>query len=293
VIEAGVHLITTDLIVPADHVLTINSGATLRFGVGVMLISTSPVHLLGNENSLVILEPSSNDWGGVFVQRAGGDSRWEHAIIRDTTGIELVGQTVTGAVTFNESSLTLRHVVFDGSDAEDALNVILAGIDFEYVTFTRAVSDGFDGDSVVGRISHGRFSKILGDGLDLSASNIDGIDLDFDQIGDKAISVGEASTARLSDIVVTAAGIGIASKDLSRVDVTDADFIDITNFPLASYQKKPEYGPAVLKATNITTDERRTSFVLDDLSELRIDGQLMASADQDLADLFLALNLAN
>jgi hypothetical protein len=291
VIEPGDYSVTTDLIVPEGYTLTINPGVTIRFGTGIVIATTSPIHLHGTEDSPVILEPSNTSWGGVFVQRAEGNSIWQHAIIRDTTGISLPGQTITGAVTFNESSLTLRNVVFDGSQAEDALNVILAGIDFENVTFTRNVSDGFDGDSVVGRIDQGSFFNILGDGVDLSASDVEGRDLVFIGIGDKAISVGEASTARFSNITVDGAGFGIVSKDLSQVDVDGADLKNIIHFPLASYQKKPEYGPAALNAANIDTGSGVTQFVLDEFSELRIERRKMISTEQDLTDLYIAVDL--
>lgn len=292
-IGPGEWIVSSDLVIPAGHVLSVKAGATLRFGQGVKLVSTSPVHLMGSESSPVVLEPLNASWAGVFVQRAGDVSVWRNAIIRNTEGIYEPGRLITGGVTFNESPLTLRNVFFDGSQAEDALNVVLAGIDFEDVLIAHTVSDGFDGDAVIGRIDRTEFLNIGGDGLDVSASEITGSHLNFAQIGDKAISIGEVSKAQFSDISVVGAGIGIASKDMSYVEIKGADFEDIAHFALASYQKKPEYGPAILRADDIRHEGLSGRYAAEEASEIRVDGRVITTSELDVDQLYAAGILGN
>ena len=292
-IGAGDWNVNSDLVIPEDQVLIINAGATLRFGEEIKLVSSAPVHLLGNEDSPVILEPIGTSWAGVFVQRAGDVSIWRHAVVRDTRGIYEPGRLVTGGITFNESPLTLRNVVFDGSQAEDELNVVLAGIDFEDVMFSGTVSDGFDGDAVIGRLDRVKFADIGGDGLDVSASDIVGSRLEFTRIADKAISIGEASKAEFVTVSVLEAGIGVASKDLSYVTIEDADFANITHFALASYQKKPEYGPSALQANNVRYDQGNGEFAVEGTSELIVEGLVIDASDLNVDELYVAGILGN
>jgi len=278
--------VLSDLIVPDGHVLEIESGTTLRFGSGVRLITGAPIHLRGQESDPVILEPLHYSWGGVFVQRADDISNWQHALVRGIRSNEKLGSAVTGAVTFNESDLKLKHVTFEGNQTEDALNVILAGIDFEDVVFSNTISDGFDGDAVIGRIERASFLNIGGDGIDVSASELVGTELVFVQIKDKAVSVGEASRVELADVLVKGAGIGIASKDLSFVTVEGADFEEIANFALASYQKKPEYGPSTMKAYISESENATERFVAEGDSVLWVNWKLLESEALDVERLY-------
>jgi len=278
--------VVSDLIVPDGHVLVIESGTTLRFGTGVNLLTTSPIHLRGEESAPVILEPAHSSWGGVFVQRADDVSIWQHALIRGISIKNEPGRLVTGAITFNESDLKLEHVTFEGTQTEDALNVILAGIDFEDVIFSNAISDGFDGDAVTGRIERASFLNIGGDGIDVSSSDLVAAELMFVQIKDKAISAGEASKVELTDVFVKGAGIGIASKDLSFVTVERADFEEIAHFALASYQKKPEYGPASLNAIFSESEKFLERFVVEGDSVLWVNGKRLESEELDVERLY-------
>ena len=66
-----------------------------------------------------------------------------------------------------------------------------------------------------------------------------------DGAGDKAISVGEKSYMKITNLEIRNASIGIASKDMSTVE-TKGISIDSTKLAFTAFQKKPEYGPASL-----------------------------------------------
>ena len=220
------------------------------------------------------------------MQRSGASSSWRHTIVRNTTGFQIPGRAITGGVTFNESPLILRDVLFEGSTAEDALNVILASIDFDDVRFSGTASDAFDGDAVTGRISDTGFIGIAGDGVDFSASDVVGSNLTFFDIGDKAVSAGEGSSVQISNLTVDTASIGVASKDMSGVEITGGRFDNIRNYTFASYQKKSEYGPATLTASSTTIAPGSLAMLVEQGSELNVNGSKIETQAVDIADLY-------
>ena len=82
------------------------------------------------------------------------------------------------------------------------------------------------------------------------------------------------------------AGIGIASKDLSFVTVERADFEEIAHFALASYQKKPEYGPASLNAIFSESEKFLERFVVEGDSVLWVNGKRLESEELDVERLY-------
>ncbi len=123
-------------------------------------------------------------------------------------------------------------------------------------------ADRLAGQHVLG---HGRLAG--GDGLgggdavDTSGSKVEISGVRFHKISDKAISVGEASSVGVHDVVIDDTGTGLASKDrsklrASRVTITGARFAALT-----AYTKKPEYGGAVIIADDITIDGNQRNLV--------------------------------
>jgi len=282
----GVWDVTGDLVLPDAVGLSITAGTTLRFERGGALIGSGPLVFEGTAEEPVVLEPQAESWEGILMQRSGASSSWRHTIVRNTTGFQIPGRAITGGVTFNESPLILRDVLFEGSTAEDALNVILASIDFDDVRFSGTASDAFDGDAVTGRISDTGFIGIAGDGVDFSASDVVGSNLTFFDIGDKAVSAGEGSSVQISNLTVDTASIGVASKDMSGVEITGGRFDNIRNYTFASYQKKSEYGPATLTASSTTIAPGSLAMLVEQGSELNVNGSKIETQAVDIADLY-------
>ena len=83
----------------------------------------------------------------------------------------------------------------------------------------------------------------------MSGSEIEGRDLNFAFIGDKAVSVGERSTVRVQNVHVAEARIGIVSKDGSALTVTGYEATQTRLYAGMAFIKKPMYGPAELIVT--------------------------------------------
>jgi hypothetical protein len=152
------------------------------------------------------------------------------------------------------------------------LNIIRSNFNVTNCAFDHVFGDAFDSDFCTGTLSGTTFNKIGNDGIDFSGSVVNITGCDFIEIGDKAVSGGEQSTLTVSNMNVLGAEIGVASKDLSLVSVTDSK-INNCKFGYVSYTKKPEYGGAHVSITNVKVDGVETEYDIELQSRLTLDGK--------------------
>ena len=86
------------------------------------------------------------------------------------------------------------------------------------------------------------------------------------------LSIGEKSSATIEYIKSENANIGLASKDDSILKVSNIEFIS-TKVPIAVYNKKKEFGAAKLLINDIQLKNSPNLFLVDQNSQLTIDGQ--------------------
>ncbi len=80
--------------------------------------------------------------------------------------------SVTGAVTFYESSVSLENVTISNNTCEDALNIIRTNFEMKSCSISNTQSDAFDGDYVKGTILYCKFSDLGNDAIDVSGSDL-------------------------------------------------------------------------------------------------------------------------
>lgn len=245
VVVPGVHDVQEDLVLPSGVPLAIGPGTTLRFPPRTVLLADAPLTFTGSAREPVVLEPlaGAESWDGIVVLGAAGRSEWNDVVVRKTRAIARGGWLMTGGITFYRSPLTLRNCRFEGTLAEDGLNVFGTDLSFEGVTFAGCASDSFDGDFVTGEIKNCTFEDGKADGLDVSGSDVRIVACTFRRLGDKGCSVGERSRAILEGGTMEDVGLGIACKDDSDVEASGTS-IRARHYALAAFVKKPEYGPS-------------------------------------------------
>jgi hypothetical protein len=86
--------------------------------------------------------------------------------------------------------------------------------------------------------------------------------------------------------MVDTASIGVASKDMSHVDIAGGRFDNIRNYAFASYQKKTEYGPASLTASSTTITPGSLGMLVEHGSELKVNGSQIETQAVDILDLY-------
>jgi hypothetical protein len=249
--DPGVWEIAGDLVLPAGYGLRLEAGTELVFEPDRYLLASGPLDFTGDAAQPVVLRPGTGYWQGIIVLNAEVPSSWRHVTVSNTIALDREGWSLTGGITFYRSPLVMDHGFIVGSQAEDGLNVIESWFDFTASAFSDTASDAFDADFSRGRIERCAFHRIAADGIDVSGSEVVVRDAVFDTLGDKALSVGEASQLTGSDLWIDNVMFGVVSKDLSRVTVERVRLGNVARAGLAAYVKKPAYGPAAITASDV------------------------------------------
>ncbi|MEE8390829.1 MAG: right-handed parallel beta-helix repeat-containing protein, partial [Anaerolineae bacterium] len=230
----------------------LDPGTTLRFGYNNLLFANGPLDFQGTADAPILLQPVADQWSGVVVLQADGPSAWNYVTVERASAVDQDGWTLTGGVTFYESPIRLEHSRILDSQAEDGINVIRTEFAFVQSEFAHTASDAFDADFAQGVVEECTFYDIGGDGIDVSGSDVQVRRVRLLDIGDKGISVGEASRLTAQDVHFENVTFGLVSKDLSHATLDGATIVNARRAGLAAYVKKPAYGPASLDARSIT-----------------------------------------
>ena len=289
VARSGEWDVVGDLVVPEGHPLRIGPGTTLRFGGAAALISTEPLTFDGSRARPIRLEPKVGleSWSGVAVLEAPGKSVWRNVHVVGTNAIQRGGWTMTGGVTFYRCPVELLSCRFEDASGEDALNIYGTEFLLDGIVIDGVASDAFDGDFVTGTVRNSTFENSVEDAVDVSGSDIDVHDCRFVAIGDKAISAGENSVVRARDCVIESSSIGLASKDSSRLEARRIEIKQATNYGIAVYIKKPEFGPSSVIADEMTFGEiGRGVHIVQIPCELVLEGEPMRAIEVDVKEMY-------
>lgn len=150
--------------------LLIEPGVRLNFAKDTSLIIQGNITANGAKKSPIYMQPINESWGGLYVYNASKLSELSNVVIKNTSGVNKGILSLTGGTVFYASNVNLTNVLFDGTIAEDALNIINSKYFIESTSFKKTRSDAFDSDYSNGEINNIDFSDIGGDGLDLLSS---------------------------------------------------------------------------------------------------------------------------
>lgn len=239
----GTWSVDEDLIVPAGLVLRAGPGVRIDLRGGATILSRSPLEWHGSAEAPVELFSSDAKGQGLVVIGADAESTLEYAKFHGLAPPDEPGWTLTGAVTFYESPVTVLHTEFAGNPAEDAFNGIRTRVRVDESLFRDTTSDAFDCDFCDVEITNTRFQDLANDGIDVSGSTTRIDNVVVERAGDKGISAGEASDLVATHLVVIDSNVGLASKDRSTLTADDVTLRGC-KWGIAAFQKKPEFGPA-------------------------------------------------
>jgi hypothetical protein len=218
---------------------------------------------------------------------AGSVSLFDHVVIDQQSNFKESHWSLTGAVNFYESDVSLTNTVISNNRCEDALNIIRSDYEITSCSFDNIFADGFDSDFSNGIISNSVFRDVGNDAVDLSGGQAFVESVKILSTGDKGISGGEASDVRINNTEISGANLALAAKDLSMVEI---DGLKITNcnYGLVSYCKKGEYGPATLRGKDISISDTPEEYLFEMGSIISIDGLSITKYKKNVASLFYA-----
>jgi hypothetical protein len=228
----------------------------------------------------------SGSWQGVVALASASPHVWEHVVVRNTTGIDLGVWRLTAGVTLRAARVEMKSSTLQGNRTEDALNLIRSEFELDGVSILDTSSDAFDCDFCKGRVSGGTIRDVGGDAIDVSGSEIQVTGVEFVEIRDKAISVGEGSRLHAREVRIHTVGTAVAGKDGSEVIFEDSEVSVVQHVAIMAYTKKREYGPGRVSARNIRMSRVGRSAVVQLGSRIDIDGVVQVAEDVDVDNLY-------
>jgi len=260
--RSGRYRLLDDFVPPAGYALVLEAGVEIEVAPGKSLLVRGPLRVEGTQQQPVRIRGASSHlpWGVLAVQGRGKSTldsdrpRSEIEYLELSGGSEdyLRGVFYSGQLSVYHVDLRLAHASLHGAFADDGLNVKYAAVEILDSSFFDNAADAVDLDWVEGIVRRSSFQRsgTGGDGIDVSGSDVRVEDSVFSDIEDKCLSVGEDSRLVLRGALLRRCGMGVASKDLSLVDVRESVFLD-NGFHLSAFEKKPIFGSARIHAADI------------------------------------------
>lgn len=283
-VRPGTQVIDRDLVIPAGYSVQAGPGTTLDLTKSAVILSFSPLQLTGTRDEPIRIITSDGTGQGLAVIQSKKPSALHYVYFEKLRNPQRGNFAPTGAVSFYESDVSFSFVRSIDNQSEDALNIIRSKFDFEDVSFLGTLRDGFDSDFSQGRMKRVQYARCGNDCFDASGSTIQLEDVTVEGAGDKAISVGEASSVAISKLKVKNANCGLVSKDTSRLTAKEVELTGVT-YDLASYRKKPEFGPGWMQIEQLLISDE-AKYAIEVGSNVSIDEKQLPATLKHLRGLF-------
>ena len=275
-IKPGSWKIDQSLVIPKGYMVIGKEGTQLNLLNSAKILSYSPIKLIGSEENAIVIGSSNSTGQGIIVMDSSQKSILKYVSFDNLSNPSQSGWQLSGAVTFYNSSVDMQHCRFFNNNSEDALNLIHSEFTINETLFIKTSFDAIDVDFSKGEITNCSFVNCGNDAIDFSGSIVEMQNIFVKGIGDKALSVGENSWVKVEQIDIKNAKIAAVSKDLSTT-IIELMKISDCEIGLAVYQKKSEFGPGFMKASKLNIDKVSIPYLVEDKSELKIDGKLIKS----------------
>jgi hypothetical protein len=273
VLGRGTYEVLEDLVVPVDYGLVLRAGVVLKLAPRTSILSYRALRVEGTPDEPVVMQPliEGQPWGVLAIINAADESMVEYLHIGGGSDAWINGIFVSGQFAFYHSDVHISNSIIRDAQADDALNVKKANVRVENTRFENNSSDAFDSDWVSGTVTHSVFRNNGGDGLDTSGSNLTVTHSLFSGMGDKGISAGEKTILRSFNNVIRDSNIGVASKDLSEVNVYANVFYN-NQVAVSLYRKKQVFGGARAKIVSSLFWNNLDNVSVDDESMIEVIG---------------------
>lgn len=259
-----------DILIPAGYSVRIPPGFDLDMVRKAKFISKSQVLAMGNVDRPIQIHSSDGTANGFTVLQVpdGFKSEFHYVVFEGMNTLNYKGWVLTGAVTMYETECVFQNCRIVNNHCEDALNIVRSVFTFSDSYIGNTFGDGFDADFCAGSVVNGTFFETGNDAMDFSGSLIHVSSVRIENCGDKGISFGEETKGTVIYADIKNSVIGIASKDVSDVEITNIELENVKQ-GFAVFQKKPEFGPATIKV------EKHTAIEVEDLHVVQAGSKLI------------------
>ncbi|MBN2779325.1 MAG: right-handed parallel beta-helix repeat-containing protein [Bacteroidales bacterium] len=271
--------------IPAGYTVIFDAGAQIDITNKSAFISNSTVLINGTKENPVKIFSSDKSANAFTVLQADDLSVCNYAIFDNLNTLDYNGWTLTGAVTFYESDVEFYNCTFTNNHCEDMLNTIRCNFLVKDCLIQNTYGDSHDSDFCTGTLDNCTFVDNGNDAIDFSTSDVIIANCKINGAGDKGISVGENTKARIKNVEINNIEIGIASKDLSHAEI-DGCKISNATYGFVLLQKKPEFGPTSIIATNCVISNTWKESLIEKKSVLTLNGKRIEGKNPKLKAMF-------
>ncbi len=253
VLDEGTHIINDPIIIPSGYDFLIKKGSTLRMSKqSYILVEGGSIKMDGTENYPITITSFNPEevWKGIYVNSNAKDNNYSNLNFVKVSNFSYFDNgriQLTGGLNFIKSKVKISNSVISNSVSEDAINFVKSEFKVSSSKVNNTISDAIDIDFGNGEITNTTFDKVGGDAIDLSGSDVYLKDINAKNVFDKAISAGEQSNLKINNLQISSSGIGIASKDSSKVYGSNIKVSKCNLYDFAVYQKKPYFNSAYLE----------------------------------------------
>ncbi|TKG91128.1 hypothetical protein EYV94_22245 [Puteibacter caeruleilacunae] len=285
-IVTGNVIVDRTVIIPADVVVKVEAGTNIDIVNHASVISYASLVMTGTKEHPIHVTSSDHTAEGFNVLQANSRSSLRHVVFDGLSNLHKGGWMTPAAVCFYEADVDMYHVTFKRNvQCDDGLNIVRSDFKVESCVFEACFADAFDSDFCTGLVTDCQFIRPGNDAIDFSGSDVVIENCLIRDAGDKGISGGEESHLIVRNTEVSGANIGIASKDLSRIEVDKARIEDVT-YGLVAFQKKSEYGPAKLHVNNLKMKKYLFMHLIEENSMLYLNGKEIFGIEHRVAERF-------
>ncbi|MDD2634993.1 MAG: right-handed parallel beta-helix repeat-containing protein [Bacteroidales bacterium] len=270
---------------PIGYDVYFEAGTTIDLINKSAMIINSTVSMNGTKENPIKIFSSDKTANGFTVLQAEGKSIVNFVIFDNLNTLNYNWWTLTGAVNFYESDVEFYNCTFTNNHCEDMLNTIRCDFLVKDCLLQNTFGDSHDSDFCTGTLDNCMFLYNGNDAIDFSTSDVIIKNCTIRHSLDKAISIGENTKAVIENVIIEDAGIGIASKDLSHADINGCKISNAT-YGFVLLQKKPEFGPASITATNCKLNNIWKEHIIEVKSVLILNGKHIKGKQQKLRALF-------
>ena len=262
-IERSIHI-------PSGYKVIVNKGTKLDLINSSLIMSYSPLHLIGSKENPIIISSSDFSGEGIFVLKAEQSSLFEYVQFNNLSNPKKNEWELSGAITLYESDVLINHCIFfNNQRGDDYLNIIRSEFNIVETQFNSILSDAFDSDFSQGSIVNSLFQNIGNDAIDVSGTQMTMKNIAVNNASDKAISAGENSHIEANNLKIKNSKISICSKDKSEVIISDIE-LENNEIGFAAFQKKSEFGPGSIVAQKVKIKNILTPYLIEAESYCKI-----------------------
>jgi len=280
-IKPGILNLDKNLIIPRGYKVICPEGVQMNISKSAKILSYSPLEFIGSEDCPIVISSADSTGQGIVVMNTDQQSTLRYVVFNNLSSPSQAGWGLTGAVTFYESPVDIVQCQFRNNNSEDSLNIVCSDFLIGRSLFQNVSSDALDIDFGRGEVASSSFINCINDAVDISGSIVGLSNIIIDKVQDKGISAGEDSRMNVEKIQIRNTEIAVTSKDASSVTIKDIIISDC-KLGFASFQKKPEFGGAVISASGLKMEGVRTPYLVELKSSLDLEGKSVEPNSEDV-----------